>query len=126
MSGVAERLVVSLVAMGVAALLVRAMATMARRRAARQIASAPQQTARILVFHADWCGACAAQRHQLLALDDVEIHHFDVDDDPDAARRHGVRSLPTTIVVSATGDVVAMHHGLVLADALRTELAAAA
>ncbi len=61
----------------------------------------------ILHFSAPWCGPCVAVRQvvdqvcaELPAVAHVEI---DMDADPDAARRLGVLSLPTTLVFDTAG-----------------------
>ncbi|MGW0159571.1 thioredoxin family protein [Mycobacterium sp. NPDC003323] len=61
----------------------------------------------ILHFTATWCGPCAAVRRvveqvcaQLPTVAHVEI---DMDENPEAARRLSVLSLPTTIIFDAQG-----------------------
>lgn len=61
----------------------------------------------VLHFTATWCGPCAAVRRvvdqvcaELPAVAHVEI---DMDDNPEAARRLSVLSLPTTIIFDAAG-----------------------
>ena len=122
MTGAADRFVVAVVVLAAAVLVAWVLGARTRRRAAAAIAAAPGRSARILSFHADWCAACAAQRHQLEGLGTVEILHVDVEQDPGAARRHGIRSLPTTVVVGADGVVTAVNHGLVTTQVLRGQL----
>lgn len=61
----------------------------------------------ILHFSADWCAPCAAVRRvvdkvcaDLPAVAHVEV---DLDDNPEAAKRLSVLSLPTTIIFDAAG-----------------------
>lgn len=122
MTGAIGRLLVAVIALGVAAVLAWMLAARTRRRASAAIGATPNRAARIVAFHALWCGACDAQRRQLDALDNVEVRHVDVEQEPDVARDHGIRSLPTTIVVSAAGTVDAINHGLVSAETLRGQL----
>ncbi|HKJ55975.1 MAG TPA: thioredoxin family protein [Nitriliruptoraceae bacterium] len=122
MTGAIDRLVVVVVALGVAAVIAWILAARTRRRATSAIVATPGQAARIVAFQAHWCGACDAQRRQLDVLDDIEVRHVDVEQEPDTARRHGIRTLPTTIVVTSAGTVGAINHGLVAAETLRGQL----
>ena len=61
----------------------------------------------ILHFTATWCGPCAAVRRvvdQVCAeLPTVAHVEIDMDENPEAARRLSVLSLPTTIIFDADG-----------------------
>ncbi|HEX5144135.1 MAG TPA: thioredoxin family protein [Mycobacterium sp.] len=61
----------------------------------------------ILHFSASWCGPCAAVRRvvdQVCAqLPEVSHVEIDMDDNPEAAKRLSVLSLPTTIVFDSAG-----------------------
>ncbi|GAA4631075.1 thioredoxin family protein [Mycolicibacterium sediminis] len=80
----------------------------------------------VLHFTATWCGPCAAVRRvvdevcaELPAVAHVEI---DMDDDPEAAKRLSVLSLPTTIVFDADGRPKFRISGVPKAADLRTAL----
>lgn len=80
----------------------------------------------MLHFTATWCGPCAAVRRvvdevcaELPAVAHVEI---DMDDDPEAAKRLSVLSLPTTIVFDADGRPKFRISGVPKAADLRTAL----
>lgn len=61
----------------------------------------------LLHFSADWCGPCAAVRRvidQVCAdLPDVAHVELDIDENPVAAKRLSVLSLPTTFIFDAQG-----------------------
>ncbi len=60
-------------------------------------------TARLLDFHADWCGPCKTQDPILEAIqedlgDAFELQKVNVDEEQDVANQYQVRSLPTLII----------------------------
>ncbi|GLB83669.1 thiol reductase thioredoxin [Mycobacterium kiyosense] len=61
----------------------------------------------VVHFSADWCGPCAAVRRvvdQVCAqLPEVAHVELDIDDNPVAAKRLSVLSLPTTFIFDAEG-----------------------
>ena len=80
----------------------------------------------VLHFTATWCGPCAAVRRvvdevcaELPAVAHVEI---DMDDNPEAAKRLSVLSLPTTIVFDADGRPKFRISGVPKAADLRSAL----
>jgi thiol-disulfide isomerase/thioredoxin len=80
----------------------------------------------ILHFSATWCGPCAAVRRvvdqvcaDLPAVGHVEI---DMDDNPEAARRLSVLSLPTTVIFDADGRPRYRTTGVPKAADLRSAL----
>ena len=58
---------------------------------------------RVVKFSARWCGPCKmyAPTFQRVAEDrtDLDFISIDIDDDPEAKVRHGVLSVPTTIIL---------------------------
>ena len=53
-------------------------------------------------FHAHWCGPCLALTPTLEQVEKesgVPIYKVNIDNLPDAARRYGVRSIPTVILM---------------------------
>lgn len=80
----------------------------------------------VLHFSATWCGPCSAVRRvvdqvcdELPAVTHVEI---DMDENPDAARRLSVLSLPTTIIFDGDGRPRYRTTGVPKAADLRSAL----
>lgn len=66
---------------------------------------------KILFFTAPWCGACTAIKpfvERAAGSAGVPVEYVNVDDDPDAAAKHGIRNLPTLLLLSDDGDVIDM------------------
>ena len=80
----------------------------------------------VLHFSAEWCGPCAGVRRvvdQICAeLPQVAHVEIDMDDNPEAARRLSVLSLPTTIIFDADGRPRYRTSGVPRADDLRSAL----
>ena len=73
-------------------------------------------------FFATWCGPCrmmgATLEQAEAELKDVKIVKVDVDEDEDLARRFGVMSIPT-IVLLKDGTEVDSHIGLMSMEKLK-------
>jgi thioredoxin-like negative regulator of GroEL len=83
--------------------------------------------ATILYFRSDSCAPCAAQWRFLQQVEaefqgQVAVEKIDADIRPDVAKRYGVFSLPTTLVVDATGVVRHANYGLAPTRKLATQL----
>jgi hypothetical protein len=82
----------------------------------------------ILYFTGASCTIChTAQRPALRALAEgldeaIEIREVDIAAEPDLARQYRVMSLPTTIVLDATGQVAGINAGFANAETLRRQL----
>lgn len=80
----------------------------------------------VLHFSATWCGPCAAVRRvvdQVCAdLPTVAHVEIDMDDNPEAARRLSVLSLPTTVIFDAGGHPRYRTTGVPKAADLRSAL----
>lgn len=80
----------------------------------------------ILHFSATWCGPCAAVRRvvdQVCAeLPKVAHVEIDMDENPEAARRLSVLSLPTTLIFDADGRPRYRTTGVPRAADLRSAL----
>jgi len=80
----------------------------------------------VVHFSAPWCGPCAGLRRvvdQVCAeLGDVAHKEIDIDDDPAAARRFSVLSLPTTLIFDTEGAQRFRAAGVPAAADLRSAL----
>ncbi len=84
----------------------------------------------ILYFTGESCTVChVAQRPALerlrALLGDVEIHEIDVAREPALARNYRVMTLPTTVVLDATGRTAALNAGYASELVLRDQVQAA-
>ena len=75
----------------------------------------------LLDFWAEWCGPCRMLTpvvEQISEeLTDVKVGKIDVDQDPDLARRFGIMSIPT-LVVMKDGEEVNKSVGLIPKEAV--------
>ena len=75
------------------------------------VATSPgMDTIKLIDFTARWCGPCKALAPILAQLETeyagrVEVVAVDVDDHPDLAQEHGVRAMPTVVVVRSGREV---------------------
>lgn len=75
----------------------------------------------IVKFGADWCGPCKAIDPILDALpDDIPVVRYDVDLSPELSTSWGVRSVPTTFIVSDSGEVLDYKVGTYSRQQLET------
>lgn len=120
-----ERLLLLALAVGISVLLAwawqRWRAYELSRLEARDVAGSVPV---VLAFTADRCGQCRLQQRPILR--DLQRHHghlfvvreVDVEQDVELAKRFGVLTLPTTVVVAPSGRVVARNTGVVSAAVL--------
>ena len=128
-----------LVALALLALGFAAYQVINRRQISRTTALAPHDPllsglkpgiATIVYFTTPTCIPCKTQQMPALTRlqqelgEAVQIVQVDATEDPDAAQRWGVLSVPTTFVLDATGTTRAVNHGVAEADKLRQQLAA--
>jgi thioredoxin 1 len=128
----ADRILIALLVMaaGVAAYLL--LQQWQRRKASLAIATAPPVATElrrptILYFRSDACAPCAAQSRYLDQLaaqmgESIVVRRIDADAEPDLASQFGVFTVPTTLVVSAGGEVRHANYGLADAGKLAAQL----
>ncbi len=81
----------------------------------QQLQERVQSGKRILIdFYADWCGPCKAVAPAVARMaqerSDLEVLKVNIDEEPQAAAKFGVRSIPTLTLVEG-GDVAAVKVG---------------
>jgi thioredoxin-like negative regulator of GroEL len=85
----------------------------------------------VLVFTSPTCAPCKLQQLPIIDRilvdwrDKIEVEIIDVTEQPDAAAQYGVWSLPTTIVLDAQRQVIAINQGVAHEKKLRDQLASA-
>ena len=84
----------------------------------------------VLAFSGPGCDACAVQKRILSDLvttspGGIEVRYLDAVTDVAEAQRFGVIVVPTTVVAGSDGLILAINSGLVSADRLKEQLAAA-
>jgi thiol-disulfide isomerase/thioredoxin len=74
----------------------------------------------LLVFTADWCGACRHMKPVVaeLSREGFDVRTFNVDTNRDKAQKYGVRSIPTFVLVR-DGKEVRRQSGATSADKLK-------
>lgn len=63
---------------------------------------------KVMFFTAPWCGACQQAKpfvEREATNRGVDITYVDVDAEPETANAHGVRGLPTVIILDDAGEV---------------------
>ncbi len=82
----------------------------------------------LLVFSSPTCAPCKLQQIPIvdrLAVDwadRVGVRVIDVVEEPDLATRYGIFSLPTTVVIDASGRVEAINQGVASEQKLRKQI----
>ena len=83
----------------------------------------------LLKFEADWCGPCQQIKplvnDVLAANDEVNLKTVNVDDRDNEALviKHGVRAIPTLVLLDETDNIVATHRGSLNRQQLETLIA---
>jgi len=86
----------------------------------------------LLYFSSPDCAPCHLQQSPILASlhetlgDCVSFQEYDAVAHPDLARRYRVLTVPTTVVVTPHGEVVAVNYGVTQAEKLQRQLEMAA
>jgi thioredoxin-like negative regulator of GroEL len=121
---------IALSVLGVAALVLRAQRS-GQRELLGSVVETPRnrgQLPSMLYFTGENCTIChTAQKPALRTLaaglaEAVEIREIDIAVEPALARHYRVMSLPTTIVLDASGQVTDINVGFASAETLRRQL----
>jgi thiol-disulfide isomerase/thioredoxin len=126
-----ERLLITFVVMtflGVVFLLLKRRQITLANRASRQ-SNKQTSKATIVYFWSDGCPACKrAQRPILEGLlaeyskEQLSLTAYNIDETPEAAKKWGVMTLPTTLLLDASGTVKHANNGLIALGKLRNQL----
>jgi len=126
-----ERLLITFLVMsllgGVFLFMKRRQITLANR-ASRQ-SNKQTSKATIVYFWSEGCPACKrAQRPILEGLlaeynkEQLSFTAYNIDESPDVAKKWGVMTLPTTLLLDATGTIKHANNGLTASEQLRKQL----
>lgn len=80
----------------------------------------------VLYFRSDHCTSCETQAELFTKLDTQTrslIEPVDVDAEPDRAEAYGILTLPTTLILDASGEVQQINYGVTKPEKLKRQLA---
>jgi len=99
----------------------------AQRKAASLSLTTTNQS-KLLYFSSASCSQCRGQESILnqiledLALFDVTLQKYNIENHPVLAKQWGIKTLPTTILLSNTGKVKQINNGLISTTTLLSQL----
>ena len=68
---------------------------------------------KILKFSADWCQPCKILARNIDESNlSLKVESIDVDKQPDAAVKYGIRSVPTLVIVDDNDEIVSRSSGV--------------
>ena len=127
-----ERILIAAAIAGLGLLAYQLFLRAQRRRALRaSLDRAATGRAALLVFTSPTCAPCKLQQLPIIDRilvdwrDRIDVEIVDITAEPDVAAQYGVWSLPTTIVLDARREVVAINQGVAHEHKLRAQLASA-
>ncbi|MGB8647872.1 MAG: thioredoxin family protein [Anaerolineae bacterium] len=125
-----ERALIAAVLVGAGVIAYRVLLMTQQRRAAtgsRALATTAARPA-LLVFTSPTCAPCKLQQLPIIDRllpewgERVELRIVDVTVEPDTASQFGIWSLPTTIVLDSSQQVIAINQGVASEKKLRTQI----
>lgn len=127
-----ERILIGIAIAGLGVLAYQLFLQAQRRRAGRgSLDRAATGRAAVLVFTSPTCAPCKLQQLPIIDRilvdwhDQIDVEIIDVTEQPDVAAQYGVWSLPTTIVLDAQRNLIAINQGVAYEKRLRDQLASA-
>ena len=83
----------------------------------------------LIKFGAGWCGPCKVLAPTIDKLkekyntegSDVEVLDIDIDSDPEAATKYGIRNIPITFFIK-DGEVIEKKPGVLTMDVIETTI----
>lgn len=70
-----------------------------------------KKKAYLLLFSADWCGPSRKFKQEIIQGGITNFSYIDVDKESDLAEKYRIRSVPTTILVDTTGNIIKQWDG---------------
>ena len=127
-----ERIIIALAVVAIGLIAYWGLLRLQRRRVT-QGSKRGDRTGRsaLLVFTSPTCAPCKLQQLPIVDRvlidwhDKIDYELIDVAERPEAATQYGVWSVPTTIVLDAQRQVIAINQGVVFEKKLREQLAQA-
>ena len=128
-----ERIIIALAVVAIGLIAYAGLLRLQRRRVTQGLKRG-DRTGRsaLLVFTSPTCAPCKLQQLPIVDRvlvdwhDKIDYELIDVAERPEAATQYGVWSVPTTIVLDAQRQVIAINQGVVFEKKLREQLAKAA
>ena len=127
-----ERIVMAIAIVALGLLAYQGLLWMQRRRAAQgSKGGGCTDRPALLVFTSPTCAPCKLQQLPIVDRvlvdwhDKIDCNLVDVAERPEVATQYGVWSVPTTIVLDAQRQVIAINQGVVYEKKLREQLAKA-
>lgn len=124
-----NRALIALTIIGVLFLLLKLIRMGQLRSAQRTAAATPTQNeSQLLYFSSAACTQCLGQEKildQIFAgseFQKVILKKLSIEDDPELAQRWGVKTIPTTILLSSAAQVVQFNNGLISTSAMLSQL----
>jgi len=124
-----NRIIISIIIIGTLFLLLKLTRLRQKDQAQRKAASlTTPHGSQLLYFSSAACSQCRGQESVLnhalkdLELRGITLQKYTVENHATLARQWGVKTLPTTILLSSTGEVKQFNNGLISTTTLLSQL----